>query len=162
MIKIHIENKEYTLASEYSEITLSQLDSVMTAMAKEEEPLLQWAEIIHVLNGPSVDDILSWPLEDFVRIVNAMFTEPIEWYEEFVHNDIKYTRAKGSKLNARQAMVVQRAFTNSPTPMSHIMSTLVNAADPTTLVDLPANYAIAHLLSAGLRLVEDMKISTSI
>jgi hypothetical protein len=112
MIKLTLNNTNWTWPSEFSEISVSQLDYIANTFESDASDIEQWISIIHFLSGIPVELIEEIPFEDFQNVVNGHFQEPFpnQWFEKVTVDGVEYLADANIRFTARDISSIERAF----------------------------------------------------
>lgn len=172
MIIINYLDKDIKFPSEYSEITLQDLDFIHQVFENEKNETFQWIEIVSYLANIPQKEIDEWPLESFLGILSQMFVRipDKEVLSSIQAEDRTFIIPATARLNVRQSAQIEKILASkSKTKFSEILGLLINEVDtdtPLTLEDkiqlfktLPASYFLLYLMKFTTKYANDM-IST--
>jgi hypothetical protein len=112
MINLTLNGEKISWPSEFSEITLAQLDRIANIFENPNSEVEQWIDIIHFLSGIPVSTIEDIPYDDFQTVVNRHFQEPFpsKWYERVTVDGVEYVADTTVRFSARDVSNIERAF----------------------------------------------------
>lgn len=112
MINLTLNNEKLSWPSEFSEITVGQLDYIANAFQSEKSDIEQWIDIINYLSGIPVETIEEIPFEDFKNLVDGHFQEPFpsQWFERVTVDEVEYVADPNIRFTARDIASIERAF----------------------------------------------------
>lgn len=112
MIKLTLNDQYYAWPSEFSEITVGQLDVIANIFESSKSEIQQWIEIIHYLSGLPIETIEDLPFEDFKNIADKHFQEPFPhtWFTNVTVDEVEYVADANIRFTTRDIASIERAF----------------------------------------------------
>lgn len=112
MVIIKINETVHQFPSDFSEITVGQLDTITSIFESDEPEITQWVRIVSFLSGFSTDEIEEWPYDDFLTMISQMFIKfpEVEKISEFEFDGITYTDTNKTSLTIRQTAALEKIF----------------------------------------------------
>lgn len=112
MVTIKYDGIETKFASEYTEISLQDLDVLHNIFSKEAKEIDQWIQAISYLSGLNCKVIEEFPIEHFLNIIGQMFIRipEVDHTEYLVFEDRKFQVPVSPSLNVRQTAAIEKVL----------------------------------------------------
>lgn len=160
MIELEIRNKVHQCRSEYSEITLEELDWIVNKL-DEVNSFDSWAAILSKLSDIPQDEIEEWSVKDFKKVISHILhiseltgDKP---KKVLVVEDRVYHFIPNKNLTGRKLVQLQTAYAKNEKLIAIICALFDGKSDDDQkkrdLSSLPSSNFVEHLIWTTLDLV---------
>ena len=130
MVKIKYNGTSIEFPSEYTELTLGQLDHISTLFESDNPELIQWVDIVSYLSGLPSNEVETWKIDDFLGIINNMFIRiPKVVKVDIIELDgFKFKTPEQATLSVRQTALIEKSITGND-KFAQILTILLKQVD---------------------------------
>jgi hypothetical protein len=145
MVIINDNGVNISFPSEYSEITVQQLDKIAEVFELDITETEQWILIVSYLACIPKETVEEWPMDDFIQICKQMFVrlpEPGQNLTSVTLDGYTYTITPYDYLTARESAMIEKIFSrNNSKRLAQVLAVIFKRDD----LSKTEHFANAHI-----------------